>query len=137
MRRVTALLALALSSVVACHGSDTTAPAASLAGTWNLTTVNGAPLPFTAQAANPKIEVLNDQIVGTAAGTFTENGSLRITDATGAVSSQPIVDSGTWTGSGTAVSFRFDSDGSTGTGTITGNTFTVAGNGYSNVYIKQ
>jgi hypothetical protein len=138
MRRVLALLILlAAASGIACGGDSGTNPTqASLAGTWNLSTINGSPLPFTVQAASPKIEVLNDQIIAAAGGTFTETGNYRFTNA-GVVSTQPFTDAGTWTLNGTAVSFHFNSDGSTGTGTVSGNTFTVAQSGFSSVYTKQ
>jgi Lipocalin-like domain len=137
MRRITAIALLAMSSAVAGCGGDSTAPTpASLAGTWNLSTINGSALPFTLQAANPKIEYLNEQIIASANGTFTQTANARFTNA-GVVSTQPITDSGTWVLSGTAISFQFASDGSTGTGTLSGNTFTVAQSGFSFVYTKQ
>jgi hypothetical protein len=137
MRRFLALVAtaLALASANGCR-SDSTGPSASLAGTWNLNTINGSALPVTIQAAAPKIEVLNEQLIVAAGGTFTQTGNLRVTDA-GQVTNVPYTDSGTWTINGTAATFRFNSDGSTGTGTISGNTFTVAGAGFSAVYVKQ
>ena len=139
MRRLISLVGIVLSLVVlACGGSDSTSPTPiSLAGTWNLSTVNGSALPFTLQASNPKIELLNDQIIASAGGTFTETFNYRVTGSTGQVTTEPGTDSGTWTVNGTAVSFRFASDGSTGTGTVSGNTFTVAQSGFSSVYIKQ
>lgn len=135
MRRlVSTLLVLVLT---ACGGDSGTGPSrATLVGTYNLTSVNGSGLPFTAQASNPKVEILSDQIVADAGGLFTENGSYRVTDA-GTVTTTPITDAGTYVITGTAVVFRFNSDGSTGTGTISGNTFTVADNGLSFVYTKQ
>jgi hypothetical protein len=138
MRRILALLAVSLvSSAVACGGSDSTSPTADLTGTWNLSTINGSALPFAVQASDPKIEVLNDQIIASSTGTFTETGNARFTSTTGVVTNQAFADSGTWTVSGTAVSFNFNSDGSTGTATLSGNTFIVAGGGLSQVYVKQ
>lgn len=132
-----ALLTVLGSSLAGCGSDSGTNPTtASLAGTWNLTTVNGSPLPFTAQASNPKIEIMNDQIIAAAGGTFTETGNYRVTNA-GVVSTVPFTDSGTWVVNGTAVSFRFSSDNSVGTGTVSGNTFTVAESGFSSVYVKQ
>jgi lipocalin-like protein len=137
MRRLLALLLLTAISGTACGGDSGTNPTpASLAGTWNLSTINGAPLPFVLQAVGPKIEVLSDQIVAAAGGTFTETGSGRVTDA-GVVTIVPITDSGTWTISGATVTFRFDSDGFIGTATLSGNTFTVAVGAVSQVYVKQ
>jgi hypothetical protein len=140
MRR---LLALALLIATAsCSSDSSTNPTPdSLAGTWNLSTVNGLALPFLLlpgdpQASIPKVELLNDQIIASSAGTFTETGNARFTDASG-VQDVPFTDSGTWTISGTAVTFRFTSDGSSGTGTLSGNTFTIGETGFSSVYVKQ
>ena len=124
-------------ALLAGCGSDTaTAPTqASVAGTWNLSTVNGSPLPFVLQAANPKLELVSDQFVVSANGTFTESTVARVTDG-GTVSTTTIPDAGTYTLNGTAATFTF-SDGSSGTATVSGNTFTVASGGYSQVYKKQ
>jgi len=95
----------------------------------------GSPLPFVVQASNPKLEVLSDQLVVNANGTFTENGQLRVSQG-GTVVNQAVVGAGTYTLDGTAVSFQW-SDGSTGTATVSGRTATVAEDGYSYVYKQQ
>ena len=132
-----AALVLSLLSVSGC-GSDTSiAPTqVSVAGTWNLSTINGLPLPFTIQAANPKIEYLNEQLIVSTSGTFTQTYSARYT-TNGVVSTQAFADAGTYVLNGTAATFRFNSDGSSGTGTVSGSTLTVAEGGYSQVYTKQ
>lgn len=136
MRRLTAALAFALAgTALAC--SDSTKPSESLVGTWNLSTVNGAPLPFTLQASNPKVEVVQDQFVGTADDRFTENGTGRFTSSTGVVSNVSFTDAGTWTVNGNAITIRFDSDNSSLSGSIDGSTLTVGGFGLSQVYLKQ
>jgi hypothetical protein len=135
MRRFLAL-ALLLASASCSSDSSTNPTPESLAGTWNLSTVNGSGLPFLLQAANPKAELLNDQLIVSAAGTFTETGNLRFTDADGVVN-VPFTDSGRWALDGTAVNFTFLSDGSSGTGTVSGNSFTLGAFGFSYVYVKQ
>ena len=139
MRRLSSFIALIVMSVsfIGCSSDSATAPTqASVAGTWNLTSINGSPLPYVLQAANPKIEYLNEQLIVSANGTFTQTANARFTNS-GIVSTQPIADAGTYTLNGTAVSFRFNSDGSTGTGTVTGSSLVVAQAGYSQVYTKQ
>jgi len=101
-----------------------------------LSTINGLPLPFTIQAANPKIEYLNEQLIVSTSGTFTQTYSARYT-TNGVVSTQAFADAGTYVLNGTAATFRFNSDGSSGTGTVSGNTLTVAEGGFSQVYTKQ
>jgi hypothetical protein len=131
MRKRFALACLA--ALVAC-GGDSTSPT-SIAGTYNLTSVDGSGLPFIAQASGPMIEVLSDQIIASAGGTFSESGINRFTSGT-AVTTDTITDTGTYTVSGTAITFHFNSDGFTSTGTLSGNTFAVATNGLSLVYTK-
>lgn len=139
MRRLAALVLLALaSSAVACNSDNATNPTAeSLAGTWNLSTLNGNPLPFLLQASNPKVEFLNDQFVVSSNGTFTDTYNFRFTDAAGVVTTDGGSDAGTWTLNGTAVVFRYDVDASTSTATVNGNTFTIAAGGFSQVFTKQ
>lgn len=140
MRRliVTSIAALVLSlSISGCSTDTSIAPTqVSVAGTWNLSTINGSPLPFTLQAANPKIEYLNEQLIISASGTFTQTVNARYTN-NGVVSTQAFADAGTYVLNGTAATFRFNSDGSSGTGTVNGNTLTVAQGGFSQVYTKQ
>jgi hypothetical protein len=138
MRKLLTLTFAIASALITGCGSDgaTTAPSqSSIAGTWNLATINGSPLPFVVQASNPKLEVLSDQLVVNANGTFTENGQLRVSQG-GTVVNQAVVGAGTYTLDGTAVSFQW-SDGSTGTATVSGRTATVAEDGYSYVYKQQ
>jgi hypothetical protein len=135
MRRFLAL-ALLLASASCSSDSSTNPTPESLAGTWNLSTVNGSSLPFLLQAANPKVELLDDQFIVSSAGTFTQTQNVRLTDASG-VTNLPFTDSGTWTLNGTSVTFTFTSDGSSGTGTVSGNSFTFGGPGFPLVYVKQ
>jgi hypothetical protein len=79
---------------------------------------------------------LNDQIIAASAGTFTETATARITDATGPFT-VPFTDTGTWSLSGTTITFHFNSDGSSGTGTLNGNSFTIGEVGFASVYVKQ
>ena len=137
MRRLLAL-ALLIASASSCSSDSSTSPTVeSLAGTWNLSTVNGTSLPFILQTTNPKVELLDDQIIASAAGTFTETGNARFTEMSGSVTHVPFTDSGTWTLNGTAVTFHFNSDGTSGTGTLNGNSFTIGEVGFSSVYVKQ
>ena len=137
MRRLLAItFALAAVTLAGC-GSDTSlGPThASISGTWNLTTIDGLSLPYVAQAANPKIEVLSDQLLVDADGTFTESAQLRFTTGS-TVTTQAYDASGTYTVSGTKASFGW-SDGSIGSATISGTTITVDQDGYSYLYTQQ
>jgi hypothetical protein len=136
MRRLLAL-ALLIASASCSSDKSTNPTTASLAGTWNLSTVNGNPLPFIVQTQDPKIEILNDQFIISADGTFTETWNARFTEASGAVTPVPFTDSGTWSQNGTAVTFHFTSDGANGTGTLNGTSFTLGDVSFPLVYVRQ
>jgi hypothetical protein len=139
MRRVVSLVAI-VAALSGC-GSDSTGPTtASFAGTWNLTSVNNLALPYTIPSSVPMTEVLSDQFVMTATGTFTETFNLRFTDTGGVVTTKSFTDAGTYTLIGTAASFKFNSDQSVTPGSVNGNTFTISGganNAITFLYTKQ
>jgi hypothetical protein len=132
------ILPLALLIVAISCSDSTTAPTfASVAGTWSLQTINGTPLPFTtSQSATDRTEILSDIVNATSSGTFTETTTFRFTQ-NGSVSTQTSVDNGTFSLNGTAVTFTFNSDGSTDTGSLNGNTMTVTQTGFALVFRKQ
>jgi hypothetical protein len=136
MRRLLSLtLALAL---IACGDDDSTSVPtnASVAGTWNLQTVNGSALPFTLSASSPKIELLSSSVNVTANGTWTSTTQTRTTIGTQATTASST-QSGTYTLSGSAVSIR-STDGTTvQAGSVSGNTLTLAQTGLTFVYQKQ
>jgi hypothetical protein len=130
---VTLLIALG----TACSSDDSTGPETSVAGTWTLQTVNGFDLPYVvAQSGGDKVEVTADVLTVADGGAFTELTTIRVTTG-GVATTQSVPDAGTYTVNGTAVTFHFQSDGSSGTGTLTGNTLTVATQGVSLLYRKQ
>lgn len=135
MRRLIALLLTV--GLVGC-GSDATSPSASIAGTWSLKTVNGAALPFVILASGTdKEEIVSDVFTltanGASHGAFTQLSTYRLTQ-NGQVTSQSIPDAGTYTLNGSAVTLQFTSDGSSVTGSWSGNTITVGQSGVVGVY---
>lgn len=141
-RRLVAVIALVVASTLpsACGSESATAASptvVSVVGTWNLTSVNGAVLPFTYQASDPKLELLAKQYVISDAGTFTYSYSVRATDDDGTVTISRRSDTGTATLADNAVTFRYDSDGSTGVASVAGNTMTLVAGDYSQVFTKQ
>ena len=136
MRRMLAIVCTVATVLVAgCDSVEATVPTDNaIAGTWSLSTVNGAPLPYTIQST-PKIELVGDQLVVSANGTFTVSTQLRITNGT-TVTTQTVADGGTYSVNGTAATFIFNG-GTTGDATVSGNTLTVVEPGVSLVYQKQ
>ena len=136
MRR---LVPLVLSFALACGSDSTTASqptTASLAGAWSLQTINGIALPFVvAQTATSKSEILSDVVTATAAGTYTEVTQTRTT-LNGQATTSTDNDAGTYTVTGNAVVIR-SNDGSSASGTVSGNTFTVSVGGIAFQFKKQ
>ena len=132
MRRVFAVLLFA--AFAGCGGDSATATSANIVGTYALSTVNGGPLPFTFQAAEPKIELISDQFVVSSNGTFTESTVVRVTDE-GVVSMKTFPDAGTYVVEGALASFTFG-DGSIGTYTVGTNRLTGTDAGLTLVYTK-
>jgi hypothetical protein len=134
MRR---LIPLFLAAAIACGSDSSTQPTTtSIAGTWNLTSVNGVALPFTiSQTANDKVELTGDVITATATGTYTELFQFRETlNGTVTTSSEP--DNGTYTLNGTALTLNSATSQSI-TGAVSGNTFTLIDQGFVFLFTKQ
>lgn len=135
MRRLLSL-ALAL-TIVGCGGDDsTTEPTnSSIAGTWALQTINGAPLPFTLATVPAKIELVSATAVINANGTWTSSSQTRTT-INGQATTTTENDNGTYTISGSTIALR-SSDGTVESGTISGSTFTQVESGFTFVFKKQ
>ena len=118
--------------IAACGGDSPTSPAsASLAGTYQLKTIDGSPLPFTYQSGVNKVVITSDAITVADGGTWTETGHFTMT-YNGQTTDQVISDGGTWTRAGTGVSFYSAQPGTvTYSGTFTGSGFSVSDAAFS------
>ena len=139
MRSMLAAMYAVATVVLAGCGSDSiTTPTpidnSAVVGTWNLTTVNGAALPYVVRE-EPRVELLSDRFVLLADGTFTATIAFRFSDS-GADLVQSREDAGTYSFSGTVATFSFN-DQTTGTATVSGNTFTLGGADAPFMYTKQ
>lgn len=104
---------------------DSTGPAAAVAGTWTLQSLNGFAVPFKSpRAGGDTIELTSDVITATAAGTFTQM-TVVTTTTSGVVTIDSIPDAGSYSVKGNVVTFDFTSDAPNGSGVIDGNTMTV------------
>ena len=134
MRRTTTV-AFAVASVL-LSGCTSASTAATQGVTWNLVTVNGATLPFATQLNGLKIEELSEQLTVLPDGTFTGTVQERRTQGA-TVSIQKTANSGWYTISGTTATFGVGVRGVPFTGTLIGDTLTLARAGINNVYVKQ
>ena len=131
-------LAAHVSVFSACGSSEVSAPAVvSVTGTWNLSSVNGKPLPFIFQAADPKLELLSKQYVIGSGGSFSYSYSVRATDDDGTVTTSNRTDTGTETLADNVVTLHHNADGATLTASVAGGTMTILAGDYSQVFVKQ
>ena len=81
------LLAMAGALAAACTAEAPTEPVSPFTGTWILTTVNGAPLPFTLETAlnGARRQLIDARIVARSGGRLYDIKHMRWTDGTGEV----------------------------------------------------
>jgi hypothetical protein len=121
MRLRTSFVLALLASGLACKSTTATSTPAYV-GTYTLTMANGSPLPYT-QTLNGVNFTLNS---GTAQLFANGNWSAVLNVTPSFASSTP---SGTYTVSGSTITFTKSSDGSQNAGTYTNNTLTVVFSG--------
>lgn len=104
MRRL--LAALTLTAFVAACGDSNTSPKKSPVGTWSLTTLDGnAPPLVVATSSDSTLYLTGSTLTIEQSGSFSENIGLRLTWQSGDSTFQQI-DSGTWTISGSTITFN-------------------------------
>jgi hypothetical protein len=122
MRYLIAMLAAA-SLATAC-ANDATSPSVSIAGTWNLRTLNGSPLPY-AVASNASI--MSEQLMLNTDGTYTD--VARYDDG------NSFTEYGYYTISNNAITFDDQTDQITYRASVSGNVLTEIGQ-FTAVYQK-
>lgn len=121
-----ALLGL-VTAATACGDKDPGEPI-SIAGTYQLQSVNGQSPPVTvAEDPGFKVEVLSGNFILAGNGNFTTTVDFRFT-VSGEVTTDSDTYPGTYSVSGSTVTFKYD-DGDTETATISGNTLTFNSDG--------
>jgi hypothetical protein len=119
----------------ACGGGDGINEPASIAGTYNLQTLDGQSPPVVVlDEPGFKLEVMSGNFVLAANRTFTTNVVFRITVDT-EVSTEAESFSGTYTVTGSTVTFTY-SDGDTDSATLAGDTLTFSDGSSTAVFRK-
>lgn len=143
VRRLLPVLAIAVVMLFASAcgsdggGTTTTPLVTSVAGTWNLKTVNAVSLPFTLQASDPKVELLARQYVIASNGTYTYSSSTRNTELDGSSTSARQTDAGSYVLADNFVAFTSASDGSMVIASVTATSMTIVAGTYTQVYTKE
>ena len=117
--RQLAVAALAALTITAC-GDDPVSPD-NIAGTYQLNTINGQPLPFTLiEDGADRLELIAGTIVLRSNSTFTDSTTLRLTSGT-TVETEPTVAAGTYSIDDGIITFTPD-DSPPYTVTVSGST---------------
>jgi hypothetical protein len=131
----------ALATLAACSGSDAaTGVRASVTGNYQLSTVNGQPLPFTENSSGAVIKVTAGSLVAESNGAFTETITRSTTPPGGATTTTAVPATGTFTVSGSVIVFTFvGANGPLGTllGTVTSSGVSIQNGSDSFEFKKQ
>ena len=131
--KVCAVALLALTA--ACGGGDGITEPASIAGTYNLVTIDGQSPPIVLfDEPGFKAEIMSGNFILAEGRTFTTNVVFRVTEG-GQVSTESDSYDGTYTVTGSTVDFAY-SDGDSASGTLNGNTLTFVDGGSTAVFRK-
>jgi hypothetical protein len=115
-----AVLVGALATLASCGGSDSgTGVRAAVTGTYQLSTVNGQPLPFTENSTGAVVKVTAGQLVAQSDGAFTETLTKSTTPPGGTTTTASVVSSGTYTVGNQVIVFTYSGSASTVLGSIT------------------
>ena len=121
--------------VLAACGDSTEPTTASLAGTWTLQSVNDATLPATVNGSGAnRSDVTKGSVILVATGNYTQSVEI-VTYVSGQASTMPLNDAGTFTVSGSTITFT-STGGSTQTATVSGNSMTVVAAGATAIYVR-
>ena len=137
MKLKLALALLVAPLMIACGDDDPAGPSAdTVAGTYRLQTVNGAALPFVfINQPGLRVEVISDEYVLNANGTFTTTITLRETEDTVVTTSSDSY-SGQWQVDGSNINLSSAEVGNERASFTNGNTLTFALTGVTLVYRK-
>ena len=135
MLRRTLLLFSVFSLVLGC--SDSSGPGRGVTGTWRLQTVNGLQLPFTLpDSPVDKIELTGEVMTLVAPKNLSMMTSFRVTDGSN-IFTESIPDAGVWTVEGSTITITWESDGTTSTAIVNGDTMTLEDIGLTFVYRRD
>jgi len=132
-----AISAGALAVLSACGGSDAgTGVRASVAGTYQLSTVNGQALPFTETSSGAVVKITAGQLVAQSDGTFSESLTRTTTPPGGATTTATTTTTGTYTVGNQVIVFTYGGSAGTSLGSLIGNGVSIQSGVNAFVYVK-
>lgn len=134
-RKVAAIGMLGLAAAACGGGDDGINEPASIAGTYNLQTIDGqAPPVVVYEEPGFKVEITSGNFILAASGSFSTTIGWRLTE-NGVVTTETESFPGTYTVNGSTVNFAY-SDGDSDSATLAGNTLTFTDGGSTAVFRK-
>ena len=131
MRRLVVLAALL--AAAACESSNSVSPTVSIAGQYDLATVNGSSLPYTFTSTNGASATLTSDIL-----TMNPDGSYSdIAQFQSPQGPYTIDEIGTYSSLNGSITFDDQTDGIVYSGSLSGNVLTEINSGVTEVYQKQ
>ena len=113
-----AVSAAALATLAACGSDASTGVRAAVTGSYQLSTVNGAPLPFTENSSGAVVKVTAGQLVAGADGSFSETLTRTTTPPGGATTSTTTTATGTYTVGNQVIVFTYSGAGGSVLGSL-------------------
>lgn len=140
LRRTTAfaIALLSLAIATACGGDSSTNPNSdAIEGTYALKSVNGSPLPFTAQSGTDSFTLTKDVLTVASNGSWTESISYTET-VNGQTSTGTDADGGSWSRVGSSVNFYSNvTNGTAYSGTYNNGSLSLSSGGFLQVFVRQ
>jgi hypothetical protein len=109
----------ALTALSACGGDAGTGIRASVTGTYQLSTVNGQPLPFTENSSGAVVVITAGQFVAQSDGSFSEAITRSTTPPGGATTTATTTTTGTFTVGNQVIVFTYAGSAGTVLGSLT------------------
>jgi hypothetical protein len=124
-------------AVLAACGSDAgTGVRASVTGTYQLSTVNAQPLPFTESSSGALVKITAGQLVAQSDGTFSEAITRSTTPPGGATTTQTTTTTGTYTVGNQVIVFTYGGSAGTALGSLISNGVAIQNGANSFEYKK-
>ncbi len=121
--------------IAGCDSGGDSNQGSSFTGNYLLISVEGQPLPaIIVQVLNDTVEITAGNIRINADQTFSSSATARLTES-GGVTTETVSQTGTYTNNNTAFTFTY-SDGTSETGSISGNDLTLISEGLALVFRK-
>jgi hypothetical protein len=119
-----AALGAALTALTACGGDAGTGNRASVTGTYQLSTVNGQPLPYTEQSSGAVVKLTAGLLVATSDGGFTETLTRSTTSSSGTSTASTVLN-GTYSVGNQVIVFTYSGTGTSVLGSLTNNGLSI------------